>query len=118
MTPQKKYYMPHRYCFALDLKEEAHLIREYEACHEKVWPEILESIKNSGIEQMEIYRTGNRLFMIMKVNDVFSFDAKEKADATNEKVQLWEELMWKYQQALPFAKPGEKWVMMNKIFDL
>jgi L-rhamnose mutarotase len=33
-------------------------------------------------------------------------------------VQEWEELMWKYQQAIPGAKPGEKWVLMNKIFEL
>jgi len=33
-------------------------------------------------------------------------------------VQEWEKLMWKYQQALPKAKPGEKWVLMNKIFEL
>jgi L-rhamnose mutarotase len=26
--------------------------------------------------------------------------------------------MWKYQQALPMAKPGEKWLLMDKIFDL
>jgi L-rhamnose mutarotase len=82
-----------------------------------VWPEILESIKDAGIEEMEIYRTGNRLFMIMETNDSFNFENKARADRTNEKVQQWEELMWKYQQALPTAKPGEKWVLMEKIFE-
>jgi len=110
--------MLHRYCLALDLKEDQSLFIEYEVYHKKVWPEILDSIKNSGIEHMEIYRTGNRLFMIIEVNDLFSFEEKQKVDAANEKVQQWETLMWQYQQALPFAKPGEKWVMMNKIFDL
>lgn len=110
--------MQHRYCLALDLKDDEDLIAEYEDQHKKVWPEIMHSIKQAGIEHMEIYRTGNRLFMIMEVNDSFNFEAKEKADATNEKVQQWEELMWKYQQALPFAKPGEKWVLMNKMFKL
>lgn len=107
-----------RYCLALDLKDDPMLIAEYEAYHQKVWPEILKSITDSGIEQMEIYRTGNRLFMIMEVNNAFSFDAKSKADAANAKVQEWETLMWNYQQALPFAKPGEKWVLMEKIFKL
>lgn len=107
-----------RHCLALDLKNDPTLIDEYEAYHKKVWPEILASIKDSGIEQMEIYRTGNRLFMIMEVNDTFSFDSKSNADATNAKVQEWETLMWKYQQALPFAKPGEKWVLMEKIFSM
>jgi L-rhamnose mutarotase len=107
-----------RYCLALDLKGDAALIAEYEAYHRNVWPEILKSIKDAGIEQMEIYRTGNRLFMIMEVNDNFNFEKKAKADTANEKVQEWEKLMWKYQQALPAAKPGEKWVLMEKIFEM
>ena len=107
-----------RYCLALDLKEDAALIAEYEEYHRNVWPEVLKSIKEAGIEQMEIYRTGNRLFMIMETNDDFSFEKKAAMDADNEKVQQWEQLMWKYQQRLPIAKPGEKWVLMEKIFSL
>jgi L-rhamnose mutarotase len=107
-----------RYCLALDLKNNVSLIAEYEEHHRNVWPEIIESIKDSGIEQMEIYRAGNRLFMIMETNDSFNFEKKAKADATNTKVQEWEKLMWKYQQALPAAKPGEKWVLMEKIFEI
>jgi L-rhamnose mutarotase len=107
-----------RYCLALDLVDDPQLIKEYEVMHEQVWPEIEASIKDSGIVAMEIYRTGNRLFMIMEVNDAFSFDQKAAADAANEKVQEWEQLMWKYQQAMPGAKPGEKWMMMNRIFEL
>jgi L-rhamnose mutarotase len=107
-----------RYCLAVDLKDDPALIAEYEAYHQRVWPEILKSIKDSGIESMEIYRLANRLFMIMEVNASFSFESKSKADAGNPKVQEWEQLMWKYQQALPFAKPGEKWVLMEKIFTL
>ncbi|MEO8173342.1 MAG: L-rhamnose mutarotase [Sediminibacterium sp.] len=110
--------MSRRYCLAVDLIDDADLIKVYEQWHEHVWPEILESITSSGIEQMEIYRVSNRLFMIMDVNDTFSFEAKAKADASNEKVQEWETLMWNFQQRLPFAKPGEKWVLMNKIFSL
>jgi L-rhamnose mutarotase len=107
-----------RYCLALDLKNDPQLIAEYEAYHKKVWPEVEVSIKNSGILSMQIYRTGNRLFMIMETNDSFSFDAKTRADAANSKVQEWETLMWKYQQALPGAQPGEKWKLMEKIFEL
>ncbi len=107
-----------RYCLALDLKNDEALIAEYEAYHRDVWPEILESIRAAGIEQMEIHRVNNRLFMIMEVNDDFSFEKKAAVDASNEKVQQWEELMWKYQQALPLSKPGEKWMLMQKIFSL
>ena len=92
-----------RYALALDLVDDERLIAEYETYHKDVWPEILESIRSAGIVNMEIYRAGNRLFMVMEVNDDFSFEAKAKSDSTNPHVQRWEELMWKYQQALPTA---------------
>ena len=107
-----------RFCLTLDLKDDPALIAEYEAWHQNVWPEIIESIRASGIENMQIYRFSNRLFMIIEVNETFSFDKKGATDAGNEKVQEWETLMWKYQQGVPGAKPGEKWVMMDKIFEL
>ncbi len=97
-----------RYCLTLDLKDDPKLIAEYKKYHEKIWPEITRSIKGSGIVDLEIYLLGTRMFMIMEVNDKFSFEAKSKADAANPKVQEWEQLMWKFQQPLPQAKPGQK----------
>jgi L-rhamnose mutarotase len=105
-----------RYCLALDLKEDAALIAEYEAYHRNVWPEIIQSIQDSGILSLEIYRVANRLFMILETRDDFSFELKTAMDAANASVQQWEQLMWKYQQALPGAKPGEKWMVMDRIF--
>ncbi len=107
-----------RYCFALDLKPDPALIAGYEAYHRAVWPEILDAIRAAGIECLEIYRVENRLFMILEANDTFSFERKAAADAANPRVQEWETLMWKYQQALPSARPGEKWVLMERIFSL
>lgn len=107
-----------KYYLALDLKNDDELIAEYEQYHQKVWPEIIDSIKDSGIIGLEIYRVGNRLFMIMETDETFSFEKKNEMDNSNSKVQEWENLMWKYQQALPGAQPGEKWMLMKKIFDL
>ena len=107
-----------RYCLACDLKDDAALIAEYDAYHREIWPEIKKSITDAGITDMEIFRIGNRLFMIMETSDSFSFAKKAAMDAGNPKVDEWERLMWKYQQGLPFAKPGEKWVLMDKIFSL
>jgi len=107
-----------KYTLALDLKEDPKLIEEYKKYHENVWPEIEASILNSGIESMEIYLVSNRLFMIMEVEESFTFDRKSEMDADNPKVQEWETLMWKYQKALPGAKKGEKWMLMDQIFKL
>ncbi len=110
--------MSRRYCFAVDLKDDPTLIAEYERYHERIWPEITRSIRDAGIEDMEIYRVGNRLFMVMEASDAFSFAAKDRSDRANPRVQEWEELMWQYQQPLPLAKPGEKWLRMERIFKL
>ena len=107
-----------RYCLALDLVNEEEKIAAYEAYHKEVWPEIIDSIISSGIQSMEIYRVENRLFMIMETSVEFSFEQKAMMDASNDIVQQWEKTMWEYQQALPISKPGEKWMLMQKIFTL
>ncbi len=105
---------------ALDLKDDPELINEYQRYHEpqNAWPEITKSIKDAGIEEMQIYRIENRLFMIMDVNDSFDPDAKAAADAADPKVQEWEELMSQFQQPLRSAVAGEKWLAMDEIFRL
>lgn len=107
-----------KFCLTLDLKNDPQLIEEYKAHHQKVWPEIIRSIQDAGIIEMEIYLLGNRLCMIIEAKDSFSFEMKTMSDLKNVKVQEWETLMWNYQQALPLAKPGEKWTPMEKIFEL
>lgn len=107
-----------KYCLTLDLKNNPDLIQEYIKFHQDVWPEIKESIKEAGITNLEIYNVADRLFMIIEAGADFSFEKKSKLDAANPKVQEWETIMWKFQQALPGAKPGEKWILMDKIFEL
>ncbi len=107
-----------RYCFTLDLKDDQKSISTYKSYHRSVWPEVKDALKEAGVLNLEIYLLSNRLFMIMEVDDDFSFEAKNKADQANTKVQEWEKLMWNFQQALPGSKPGEKWVMMDQIFEL
>lgn len=109
-----------RLCFACDLKDEPELIAEYRMHHtkENKRPEIMRSIKDAGIVNMEIYLLANRLFMIMEVDETFDPEKKKKMDAENPKVQEWENLMWKFQQEPPGAKSGEKWAEMERIFKL
>lgn len=109
-----------RHCFSCDLKDEPEIIETYKKHHKpgNVWPEITDSIKAAGIVNMQIYLSGNRLFMIMEVDDSYDPLKKAEQDAANPKVQEWETLMWVFQQALPWAKTGEKWVKMEGIFNL
>src|SRR5579859_7199381 len=90
-----------RYCLTLDLKNDPALITEYKRYHQKIWPEITRSIKDSGIDNMEIYLLGTRMFMIMEVNEAFCFEAKRLADLADPRVQEWEQLMSTFQQLLP-----------------
>ncbi|WDF57221.1 L-rhamnose mutarotase [Mucilaginibacter sp. KACC 22063] len=107
-----------RYCFALDLKDDQEVINRYEYWHrpENSWPEVSRSFIDSKIIEMQIYRTGNRLFMIMDTADDFSLESKAKMDAANPRVQEWELLMEQFQQPLPWAKKEEKWVQAAHIF--
>jgi L-rhamnose mutarotase len=107
-----------RFCLALDLKDDPRLISEYEKYHapDSAWPQIAQHDKDAGIINMQIYRTGTRMFMIMETVDDFTFEKKAAFDASNPKVKEWEDFMWKYQVPLPWAKPNEKWVLMEQIF--
>jgi L-rhamnose mutarotase len=110
--------MSKRYCLTLDLKDDPALIAEYKRYHQKIWPEITRSIKDAGVEDLEIYLLGTRMFMILEAGPEFSLEVKGNADRANPKVQEWEELMWKFQKPLPQARPGEKWLLMERIFEL
>ncbi|GGA43023.1 L-rhamnose mutarotase [Dyella nitratireducens] len=110
-----------RYYYALDLRDDAAAIAEYERWHRPgvIWPEIVTSIRAAGIEEMEIFRTGNRLVMAVKIADDHMPSARSESDAdADARTKEWEQLMDQYQQRLPWAEPGQKWVMMGRIFSL
>ncbi|GGA03719.1 L-rhamnose mutarotase [Dyella caseinilytica] len=107
-----------RHYYALDLRDDAEAIAEYERWHQPghVWPEIIASIRASGVEEMEIFRTGNRLVMVVQMVD--GDEVSRERDAANAKTLEWEALMDGYQQRLPWAEVGQKWVPMRRIFSL
>lgn len=109
-----------RLCFALDLKDDAALIAEYEAWHtpEQIWPEIPELLRAAGILDLEIFRCGDRLAMVMEVEEGFSLTRYAELASANNKARAWEELMERFQRRLPFTADGEKWVSMRRIFCL
>jgi len=106
--------------YALDLKDNADLIERYKAWHAPgaVPPAVNRSIREAGIESLEIFLVGNRMMMALTPGPAFDPAKKAAADAANPDVQAWEELMWTFQQALPFAEPGAKWLQMQRIYAL
>lgn len=107
-----------RYCFTLDLKNNETSIEKYERLHTNIAPEIHDNITRTNITRMDIYRTNNRMFMIIDTIDLFSLENKARNNSKDPKVNEWEEQTWKYQKTLPFTKPKEKWILMKKIFEL
>jgi len=107
-----------RFCLMLDLKDDEALIAEYKRYHADVWPEVKASLVDAGIEEMEIFLAGTRLVMIIDVKDGFSFARKAAMDAANPKVQEWETIMAEFQQTLPLSTPEQKWVILDKVFQL
>ena len=107
-----------RYCLALDLKNDPLLISKYIDYHKEVWPEISSSIKENGILDMQIYNFADRLFMIIETEDDFSFKKKNKRDSQNPFVIKWEEIMSKFQKRISISDSTEKWMLMEKIYEL
>lgn len=107
-----------RYCQTLDLVEDEQLIQEYCYWHEHIWPEIPKGIHAVGILNMEIYRLGARLFMIVETKDDFEWESAFARLATMERQAEWEEFVGKYQKVTPGSTSAEKWKLMDCIFKL
>jgi L-rhamnose mutarotase len=107
-----------RYCLTLDLQDDPSKIAEYKRHHQKIWPEIRDSLFAADVTAMEIYLHGTRLFMIMDVSADFSFEKKAAMDASNPKVLEWEALMGIYQAVAAGSDPVRRWQPMEQVFDL
>jgi L-rhamnose mutarotase len=109
-----------QFCLTLDLRDDDELIREYEALHRRgsVWPENIAGIRESGILDMQIYRIGTQLIMVLTVDDDFSFEEKARSDSQNPKVMEWERLMEKFQHVEPGTGVRAKWRQLRNIFGL
>ena len=109
-----------RYCQTMDLKEDPELIKEYCYWHsaEHIWPEIPAGIRAVGIRNMEIYRLGTRLFMIVETDDDFDWDASFARLATLDRQAEWEDFVARFQKTEPGSSSAEKWQLMEQIFKL
>ena len=101
----------------LDLKDDPEIIAEYEEYHRAVWPEVLEALKGIGIERMEIFRSGNHLFMYCTVPDDFDPRRDFQSYTASKRAEEWNDLMSTYQQKVPEAAEDDWWYPMSLAFD-
>ena len=107
-----------RYCQTLELRNEPELIDKYVEAHAHVWPEVQRGIREVGILDMQIYRLGTRLFMIMDTVDDFDFEKDNARLATLPGQAEWEAYVAQFQGCDPDAASTEKWQLMERIFKL
>lgn len=108
-----------KFAYTINLKDDAALIQKYKEHHQKVWPEVIKSLKEVGILSMNIYLIGRKMFMVMEVVDDFKAEIDFPRYLTlNPKCQVWEDLMGNFQEVAEEAKEGEKWALMEEVFDI
>ena len=105
-----------RYCQYLQLIDDEEMITQYVEAHAHVWPEIIEGQRQVGILDMQIYRKGRQLFMIMDTVDDFDFDRDMAKLATLPRQAEWEAYVAQFQGCSAEAKSSEKWQLMERIF--
>lgn len=107
-----------RYCQTLELRDDPDLIEKYVKAHAHVWPEVQAGIREVGILDMQIYRLGTRLFMIMDTADDFDFEADNARLAALPRQAEWEAYVAQFQGCDPSAPSTSKWRLMERIFKL
>ena len=105
-----------RYCQTLTLVDDSELREKYIEAHAHVWPEIIAGQREVGILDMQIYRHGRQLFMIMDTVDDFDFDRDMARLATLPRQAEWEAYVSQFQGCAAGASSAEKWQMMERIF--
>lgn len=107
-----------RYCQTLTLADDDQAIGQYVEAHRHVWPEIKEGIRSVGIIDMQIYRLGRTLFMIVDTADEFDWEKDNARLATLPRQAEWEAYVARFQGCDPSAPSTDKWQLMEQIFKL
>ncbi len=107
-----------RFIQTLDLIDDPDRISEYIDLHSRVWPEILQGIRQVGISRMDIYILGIRMVMLLELPDDLDFDEVMTRLASLPRQAEWEDYVGKYQDCLPGSTSAGKWQRMTKIFSL
>ena len=108
-----------RHVLTVDLRDDPAAIAAYREYHQRVWPEVLESLRHAGVATMAIHLHGRRLVMILELRDGLDVKRVFAAHvASHPRVAEWERLMRSLQEHPTDAPPGEWWALMEPIFQL
>jgi L-rhamnose mutarotase len=108
-----------RLCFELDLQKNPDLIRR---CRE--WqapaaaPGAITAIRHAGVENFEIHICGDRLFMIMDFGSAVTSRAVFSSKPPGDWASAWEGLFGSLKSPPPWAMPGERWTLSERIYVL
>jgi L-rhamnose mutarotase len=108
-----------RYVFTVNLRDEPGIVETYSRHHRDVWPEVQASLRQAGVDQMDIYLLGRRLVMVVEMRDGLDYrDAFKTHAASTPRVAEWERLMKSLQEPAEEARAGEWWAVMEAVFHL
>jgi len=108
-----------RHVFLVHLRDDPAGIAAYRAHHQRVWPEVIRSLRRAGVREMDIHLLGRTAVMMVGVADGVDIRRVFLAHrASSARVAEWEQLMQSLQEPSPDAAPGEWWAQMEPVFSL
>lgn len=107
------------FCISTNMVADTTMQNEYIKLHVEqqiLWPEVGEGFCNEGFQYITMWKSDRRLVLIVGIPSDMDLDEMSKKNAENHpKVQEWNEYMGQFQEELPGAEAGQKWIFMNKI---
>jgi L-rhamnose mutarotase len=111
--------MSGRRVLMMTLRNDPAAIDAYRRFHLDVWPEVLCSLRQAGIQHMEIHLLGRCAVMIVEMDDGTDYRTASAAHASsNGRVAEWERLMRDLQEPAAGTSGDERWVFMEPIFQM
>jgi L-rhamnose mutarotase len=108
-----------RTVLTVKLKDEPGIVDTYRRHHRAVWPEVQASLRQAGVDEMDIYLLGHRLVMVVEMRDGIDYRTAFQAHAgSSPRVVEWERLMKSLQEPSEDARAGEWWAVMEPVFHL
>ena len=97
------------------IRIQADAIQRYKAYHERVWPEVLDIIRECNIRNYSIYLKDDCLFGYYEYHGT-DYQADMAKMAADPRMQEWWSIMMPMQRPLDSRSEGEWWAAMEEVF--